>query len=131
MTFRELDNRCAEVADKMAELGEKTVYAIIIIATAFGLMIMTAEAQSWPNNQPTKQYKVEQHYNVFTGQFESKLVEDRGLWGTGYSDITTTETKTNPFNGKKYLESTTQTVPNDALGQPIKPLPDVLDIFNQ
>jgi hypothetical protein len=131
MTYREFDNKCAEVADKMAEIGEKTVYAIIIIATAFSFMIMRAEAQYLPTQQPTKHYKVEQHYNVFTGQFESKFVEDRGLWGTGYSDVTRHETRTNPFTGQKYVESTTQTVPNDALGQPIKPLPDVLDIFNQ
>ena len=123
MTIREFDNKCAEVADTMAELGEKTLYVIIIfsIAIAFLLFNNRAEAQYWPAQQPNKYYKVQKHYNFDTEQFENRLIEDRGLWGTGYSDITRHETRTNPFTGEKYVESTTQTVPNDWMGQPIKP----------
>ena len=135
MTYREFDNKCAEVAGKMAELGEKTVYAILILAAAIAMAIMSSrvEAQYWPaQQQPNKYYKVQKQYNFDTERFENQLVEDRGLWGTGYSDVTRHETRTNPFTGQKYVESTTQTVPNDWRGQPIKPYSNpLLDALNK
>lgn len=50
-------------------------------------------------------------------------------WGTGYSVVTTTRTKPDLFRqamgerGATYEETTTQTVPNDAGGNPMKSSP--------
>jgi hypothetical protein len=51
-------------------------------------------------------------------------------WNTGYSTITSTYDRPDPFGAylggaKTVTETKTQIVPNDALGQPIRPLSDL------
>lgn len=52
-------------------------------------------------------------------------------WNTGYSTVTSTYERPDPFGAamggaRTVTETKTQVVPNDALGQPIRPLSDLL-----
>ena len=123
MTFREFDNKCAEIADTCAEIGEKTVWFIIIVAVAATMYIMhPANAQSiiFPQQSTGSIYRPEIKTDFLTGQKYHTWVEDRGVWGTGYSIVTTTETRRNTDTNRNTEISTSRIVENDATGQPLE-----------
>ena len=122
MTFREFDNKCADLADAACDVGEKTLWLIIFASIMFAISIYgkRAEAQT-----PAELLALEQDMalalSILNQQNQQVIGNTGGLYGTGNSLMATERIQVDPWSGREYRQHFLQVVPNNAWGQPMQP----------
>lgn len=123
MTFREFDNKCAELADAACDIGEKTLWLIIMLALAFAAMIYAQRAEA---QTPAELLALEQDMalalSILNQQNQQVIGNTGGLYGNGNSLMATERVQVDPWSGREYRQQFLQVVPNDAWGRPQAPI---------
>jgi hypothetical protein len=122
MTFRQFDNKCAELADAACDIGEKTLWLIIIMSLAFAAMVYSNRAEAQTDAELYRDLVMLQR------ALQAAPSTTGGAYGFGESVIAKEKTKVDPWSGRTYNERVIQAVPNDVWGRPVRPLlPDEPD----
>ena len=128
MTFREFDNKCADLADAACEVGEKTLWVIIMLGIAFAAMIYAQRAEA---QTPAELLALDQDMalalSILNKQNEQTIGNTGGLYGTGNSLMATERIQVDPWSGREYRQQFLQVVPNDAWGRPQAPVVPMQD----
>lgn len=127
MTFREFDNKCAELADMACEVGEKTLWAIIIVALTVALICTKPANAQTPAELLALEQDMALALSILNQQNEQAISNTGGLYGTGNSLMATERTQVDPWSGREYRQQFLQVVPNDAWGRPQPPIVPMQD----